>query len=120
MADPTGIDTLLELSGHVLAQEGGYWVKINAWRVEPSPMIPRGARYALTLRDARGTHVMGFDNAHAPDPSQQGRYAGRIVAYDHQHRHATDIGVPYAFRDAYELMKDFFAAVDRIIQERQS
>ena len=120
MADLTGIDTLLELSGHVLAQEGGYWVKINAWRVEPSPMIPHGVRYALTLHDARGTRVMGFDNAHAPDPSQQGRYAGRIVAYDHQHRHATDIGVPYAFRDAYELMKDFLAAVDRIIQERQS
>jgi hypothetical protein len=120
MVDAAGIDTLLELSGHVLTQAGGYWVKIDAWRVEPSPMIPHGIRYALTLHDTRGTRVMGFDNAHAPGVSQQGRYTGRIVTYDHQHRHATDKGIPYAFQDAYELMKDFFAAVDRVIQERQS
>ena len=83
-------------------------------------MIPHGVRYALTLHDTYGARVMGFDNAHAPDASQQGRYAGRIVTYDHQHRHATDKGVPYVFQDAYELMKDFFAAVDQVIRENES
>lgn len=55
MVDAPGIDTLLELSGHVMAQADGYWVKVDAWRVEPSPMIPHGIRYALTLHNAHGT-----------------------------------------------------------------
>jgi len=117
MADKIGIDALLDLSGHIIDQAGGYWVKIEAWRVDASPAIPHGIRYSLTLHNAYGTRVMGFDNAHAIRPLGQNRYSGHIVTYDHQHRHAADKGVPYEFQDAYQLMKDFFAEVDKTIQE---
>jgi hypothetical protein len=39
------------------------------------------------------------------------------LAYDHRHRHASDKGVPYAFQDAYQLLSDFFAEVDQVLQE---
>jgi len=42
------------------------------------------------------------------------RYAGRILTFDHKHRHATDQGVPYEFKDVQQLINDFFADVDRI------
>lgn len=45
------------------------------------------------------------------------KYAGRIMAYDHKHRHASDKGVPYEFKDAQQLLNDFFADVDRILLE---
>ena len=55
MTDKTGIDALLDLSGQVIDQEGGYWVRLEAWRVDPSPAMPHGIRYALTLHNAYGT-----------------------------------------------------------------
>lgn len=45
------------------------------------------------------------------------RITGRILAYDHKHRHASDKGVPYEFQDAYQLLIDFFADVDRVLKE---
>lgn len=36
---------------------------------------------------------------------------------DHIHRHAKDKGVPYEFKDAEQLLMDFFAHVDRILAE---
>jgi len=39
------------------------------------------------------------------------------MAYDHKHRHASDKGVPYEFKDAQQLMSDFFTDVDRILRE---
>ena len=117
MTDKTGIDALLDLSGQVIDQEGGCWVKLEAWRVDPSPAMPHGIRYALTLHNAYGTRVMGFDNAHAVWRPRQDRYSGRIMTYDHQHRHTKDKSVPYEFQDAYRLMNDCFTEVDKIIQE---
>ena len=43
--------------------------------------------------------------------------AGRILAYDHKHRHSSDKGVPYAFQDAHQLLTDFLADVDSVLQE---
>ena len=44
-------------------------------------------------------------------------YAGRILPYDHKHRHSSDKGVPYAFQDAHQLLTDFLADVDSVLQE---
>ena len=84
-----GIGTLLDLHDEAFDQGDGYWVKIEAWRVSPTPAIPHGIRYSLTL--------------HGP--------------YDHRHRHAADKGVPYEFKDAHQLLVDFFAEVDRVLEE---
>ena len=37
----------------------------------------------------------------------------------HKHRHSSDKGVPYEFQDAHQLLTDFFADVDRVLQEIQ-
>ena len=93
--DP-GISTLLDLNGQLLDQGDGYWIKIEAWLVEVSTHIPHGVRYTLTL--------------HEP-------YGKRILGYDHKHRHIRDKGVPYEFRDAFQLLTDFFQEVDRVLKE---
>lgn len=114
--DP-GIQTLLELNGNIVQQEHGYWVEIHAWRIEPTIVVPHGIRYALTLHEQRGERVMGYDNAHAVRPPGKYKYAGQVLPYDHKHRHISDKGVPYEFKDAYQLLKDFFADVDRLLKE---
>lgn len=80
-----------------------------------SPEIPHGIRYSLTLHEPYGNRILGYDNAHAVKPPKKFKYAGRILAYDHKHRHASDQGVPYEFKDAQQLMNDFFADVDRVL-----
>ena len=49
-----GIQNLLDLHGNVLDQEDGYWIKLEAWRVEPIKDIPHGVRYSLTLHAPSG------------------------------------------------------------------
>ena len=114
-SDPA-IDTLLNLHGEIIDQGGGYWMKIEAWRVDATEEIPHGIRYSLTLHDPCGKRILGYDNAHLVKPKKF-KYAGRIMAYDHKHRHVSDKGVPYEFKDAQQLISDFFADVDRVLRE---
>lgn len=114
--DPA-IDALLDLDGSILDQGGGYWIKIEARRVGVSKAVPHGIHYSLTLHEPYGKRILGYDNAHAVKPPKKFRHAGRILAYDHKHRHASDHGMPYEFKDAQQLLNDFFADVDRVLQE---
>lgn len=119
MREVNGIETLLELTGQIVQQEYGYWVEIHAWRIDATGTVPHGIRYALTLHDSNGNRIIGYDNAHAvmlPSTSKF-KYAGRVLSYDHKHRHISDKGVPYEFKDAFHLLKDFFADVDRVLKE---
>ncbi|MCH8542771.1 MAG: DUF6516 family protein [Alcanivorax sp.] len=111
------MDTLLELHGSIFDQGRGYWIKIEAWQVRVSEHIPHGIRYSLTLHEPYGKRILGYDNAHAVKPPRKFRYAGRIIAYDHKHRHASDKGVPYMFKDAQQLLTDFFDDVDSVLSE---
>jgi hypothetical protein len=114
--DPV-IDTLLDLHGSILDQGDGYWIKIEAWRVEVSREVPHGLRYSLTLHEPYGKRILGYDNSHAVKPPKKFKYAGRILAFDHKHRHISDQGRPYEFKDAQQLINDFFTDVDRVLQE---
>ena len=42
------------------------------------------------------------------------------LAFDHKHRHMADTGIPYEFKDAYQLLTDFFAEVDLVLKEMRS
>lgn len=117
MRNDNGIDTLLDLNGNIVQQEHGYWVEIHAWQVELTALFPHGVRYSLTLHEQSGKRVMGYDNAHAVKPSSRFKYAGQVLPYDHKHRNISDLGAPYEFTDAYQLLQDFFADVDRILKE---
>jgi hypothetical protein len=114
-----GIDTLIDLNGNIVQQERGFWVEIHAWRVAPTILIPHGIRYSLTLHDQSGARVLGYDNAHAVKPPGRFKYAGQVLPYDHKHRHIADKGVLYEFKDAYQLLKDFFEDVDRVLKEME-
>jgi len=58
---------------------------------------------------------LGYDNAHAVKPPGRFKFAGRRLPFDHQHRTASDTGVPYEFDSAQKLLEDLFAGVDRVI-----
>jgi len=117
MERDAAIDTLLDLNGSILDQGSGYWIKLEAWRVEVTDQIPHGIRYSLTLHEPYGNRILGYDNAHAVKPPKKFKYAGHILAFDHKHRHASDKGVPYEFKNAQHLLEDFFADVDRVLLE---
>jgi|SRR5690606_8260453 len=110
-----GLNTLPEMDGNIIDQENGYWCEIHAWRVVPSVDIPHGIRYSLTLHNSFGKRILGYDNAHRVKPPKKFKFSGRRLPYDHRHRHATDKGIPYEFRSAYDLLADFFLEVDRAL-----
>lgn len=110
------LDTLLDLSGVIIDQGGGYWVKLDAWHVAPTEGVPHGLRYSLTLHAPSGHRILGFDNAHAITPKKY-KYAAQKLTYDHRHRHASDKGVPYEFVSAAQLLADFFSEVDKVLTE---
>lgn len=113
----TDVDALLDLDGSILEQEKGCWIKIEARRIQPTEGIPHGIAYCLTLHDRYGKRILGFDNAHAVKPPKKFKYAGRILTHDHRHRHPKDKGMPYEYANAHQLLQDFFAAVDRALEE---
>lgn len=117
MQADTGLETLLDLNGNTIDQEGGYWVKVEAWKVPATADIPHGIRYSLTLHEPYGKRILGYDNSHAIKPPKKYKYAGQRLPYDHKHRHVADKGVPYEFKDAYQLLADFFTEVDRVLEE---
>ena len=88
-----------------------YWLS-NGWcirfRVSRSPATegrPHGIKYAFSLHDVDMTCLLRFDNAHG---------IPRRQAYDHRHRfRRTAALVAYDFRDADQLLCDFFDAVER-------
>lgn len=117
MREDHGITTLLDLHDQILDQGDGYWIKIEAWVVVVSADTPHGIRYSLTLHEPYGKRIFGYDNAHAVKPPKKFKYAGMRLPYDHKHRHVSDKGVPYAFKDAHQLLSDFFVEVDRVLEE---
>ena len=121
MRDDLGIETLLDMNGSIVDQGNGYWIKIEAWRIEANDDIPHGIRYALTLHEPYGKRILGYDNAHTVRLPKRFKYAGRRLPFDHKHRHASDKGIAYGFESAYQLLEDFFKDVDNVLQEiRQS
>ncbi len=115
-----GLSYLLDLNGEILGQENGYWIKIEARKLEqPTKECPHGIKYSLTLHDRSGKRVLGFDNAHPIKTKKRGRFLGRRVVYDHIHRDVSDKGVPYVFESAEQLLSDFFNAVDEYLKARE-
>jgi len=117
MREDHGIATLIDLHDQIIDQGGGYWIKIEAWVVGASTDTPHGIRYSLALHEPYGKRILGYDNAHAVKPPKKFKYAGTRLPYDHKHRHVSDKGVPYEFKDAHQLLSDFFNEVDRVLEE---
>jgi hypothetical protein len=112
-----GFETLLDLDGCILEQDGGFWIKVEAKRIDPSPAVPHGIRYSLTLHDQQGTRVIGYDNAHPVKRPGRFRAAASGLPHDHRHRASARRVVPYEFESPQQLLVDFFAEADRVILE---
>jgi hypothetical protein len=107
----TGLDALLDLNGLVLVvdEKAGYWVKFIVRQVPVDVDRPHGLVYSLTLHDASGERLVGFDNAHPVK-------GGKGVKHDHRHRHKTI--KPYTYKDAAALLEDFWEEVDKVLREK--
>jgi Family of unknown function (DUF6516) len=107
----TSLDILLDLHGQLLVvdEKGGHWVKFVVRRVPVTSQRPHGLDYSLTLHDATGERLVGFDNAHSVPRS-------RADAKDHKHRFSTV--KPYAYTDAATLLEDFWSEVDNVLRNR--
>ncbi|MFM9971151.1 MAG: DUF6516 family protein [Burkholderiales bacterium] len=116
----TGLAYLLGLNGNFEIQnDEGYWVMMEVTLVAVTPERPHGIRYSLTLHAPDGTRLIGFDNAHGgiKPAGSHFLHAGKRYPYDHRHRHSTDKGVLYEFDTAYQLVSDFYAEVDRVLNK---
>jgi len=114
-----GLETLLDLDDVVIDQDNGFWVKFDVSRTTATKERPHGLRYSLTLHDKYGKRLMGFDNAHAVKLPKKYKYSGRVIEFDHHHRHSLDSGIPYEFKDAYQLIQGFFAKVDEVLKKQE-
>ena len=94
---------------------GKHWVKFVVKRVSPSPEIPHGLEYSLTLHTESGERLIGFDNAHPVQPTV-GPAGKSSKRRDHKHRLRSIR--PYGYTDAATLLADFWAEVDAVLRER--
>jgi hypothetical protein len=115
MSRDRSLDVLLDLAGQVFVvdEKARFWVKFEVRRIEPTSEKPHGLDYSLTLHDAAGERLVGFDNAHAITGSGPGK---KRPDWDHKHRLKTVRR--YEYTDAAALLSDFWAAVDAILRER--
>jgi Family of unknown function (DUF6516) len=111
------LEFLLDFDGHIHHLDGGYRLKFDIRRVEPTPARPHGLAYSFTLHAPDGTRLIGFDNAHVVQPIGS-RFKASPEASDHWHRTEHDPGRPYKFRDAVTLIDDFFDEAERVLRER--
>ncbi len=75
------LDALLDLDGQIFVVDpvARHWVKFVVRRVPVSAGKPHGLDYSLTLHDASGKRLVGYDNAH-PVSSGRGGAAGGFLA----------------------------------------
>lgn len=111
----TELDTLLFLDGVTFVLDGLCWVKFVVTQVPVSAERPHGLAYSLTLHDEAGDRLLGFDNAH---PVREGAGPGAQTRIEYDHKHQDSRVRFYIYRSAADLLADFWAAVDRVMQER--
>ena len=92
--------------------DNGYWTKFEAKRVAPTKAIPHGIRYSKTLHNKNNKRVLGFDNAHAFKPKKKWFGANRT---EWDHKHEKNRVKAYEFESAGQLLEDFWADVNRIL-----
>ncbi len=118
--DP-GIENLLALNGTVIEAdlELQYFTLFPASRVEVTDGRPHGIKYSLTLHDRKNRRLIGFDNAHSIIDRRKGKFSRhrKLTKWGHEHlyRGAQKI-IPYEFKTAEQLMSDFWAAVNEVIE----
>ena len=109
-----GTDNLLALNGdrYFVDDKGELEAVFKVISVIETPEIPHGLKYTLVLLNSKGKRVVCFDNAHAV---RQGSGPGQRRSKQYDHKHIGNKVVPYEFKDAYTLLKDFWDEVDKLV-----
>jgi hypothetical protein len=105
------LETLIDLDGYIAEIGEGYWVKIEARRVEENEEKPYGIKYSLTLHNLKGERLLGYDNAHSV-PSKPS-------VKPHDHVHKNNKIAHYEYESAARLLEDFWKDVDRILGRKK-
>lgn len=108
--------SLLDLNEIEFKMDKGYWIKIEAVKVKPTLNRPHGVKYSLTLHDRNNTRVLGFDNAHRIKVPKRKKYSGRILTFDHKHKH--NKVYHYEFESPAQLLEDFYREAEDIMSVR--
>ena len=110
-----GRDGLLALNGdrYFIDHKGDLEVIFKISCATVSPARPHGLRYSLVLLNSKGDRVVCFDNAHA---LSQGSGPGKKSSKDYDHKHVGNKATPYKYKDAYTLVEDFWAEIDRLVK----
>ncbi len=111
-----GADNLLTLNGdhYFVDDKGEFEVRSEVKSVAVMPQRPHELRYSLVLLDSKNERAVCFDNAHSVS---QGSGPGKKRAKQDDHKHIGDRVIPYKFKDALTLIEDFWAEVDKHIQQ---
>lgn len=91
-------------------------VRFEVKQVPVSSERPHGLDYSLTLHDANGKRLLGFDNAHA---IKEGSGPGARTRIEYDHRHKGQQVRFYDYKDAATLLADFWTEADSILKERR-
>jgi len=113
----SSLDNLLLLDGERFVVEGGFWVKFEIKQVSATAERPHGLDYSLTLHDAAGERLLGFDNAHS---IREGSGPGARTRIEFDHKHKGERVRFYEYEDAATLLSDFWEEVDKILDERST
>src|SRR5438477_1073096 len=117
MKDEPELELLLSFDGTSYQASEGYVVEFTVRRTDITIQRPHGISYALVFRPANGEPFVRFDSAHVPN-RPGGKYVKTPAAYDHWHRDEHDIGRPYKFTTALQLLDDFWREVKRVMDEK--
>jgi hypothetical protein len=112
----SSLDALLGLDGqtYFVDEEGAFWVKFDVKECPASAERPHGIKYSLTLHNAKGERLVGFDNAHAISGTAG---PSRRMRQEHDHKHRLKTVRPYDYQDAATLLDDFWRMVDAVLRE---
>ena len=108
-----GLSNLLDLDGEriVIEETLGLWVKFEIKKV-PITVRNNGVRYSFSLHDRHNKRILGFDNAHAIEFGGKKGVSPKRT-HDHWHADEKDKGKPYEYKDASQLLEDFWMAVEK-------
>ena len=119
-------DQLAQEGRELMSWNGNPGVNPSLWFVGddgPEWVVVRAVRYPES--EARLPGNIAELRAHFNKLEHPGHFASVGVAsvddpFDHKHRHVADKGVPYEFKDANQLLQDFFNEVDAVLKEVRS
>lgn len=110
---------LLNVAGHVVDQGSGYLVVFDVNEKSASRATPHGINFELSLLSPRGTRLLVFKNAARGHSIPNEHLNVRRFDYNPSNRKTQRIATHCSYHSADILLKDFFAATDRVLLMRK-